>query len=55
MNCPYEVDVGGTGASPKTEEHRGLKRGAGNLMPGVWGCPPNSNLPQDWGIKGVEK
>jgi hypothetical protein len=22
--------------------------------PGVWGCPPNLKIPQDWGIKGVD-
>ena len=34
---------------------RELKRGAGFLLPGVWGCPPASHFPQDWGIKGVDK
>jgi len=26
------------------------KRGAGYLLPGVWGCPPDLEVPQDWGI-----
>jgi hypothetical protein len=32
---------------------RSLKRGAGYFLPGIWGCPPASKLPQDWGIKGL--
>jgi len=32
----------------------GVQRGFAPL-PGVWGCPPISKFPQDWGIKGVEK
>jgi hypothetical protein len=31
-----------------------LKSGAGIFLPGVWGCPPDSNFPQDWGIKGLD-
>jgi len=31
------------------------QRGAGDLPPGVWGCPPDSKAPQEWGIQGVEK
>jgi hypothetical protein len=32
----------------------GVQRGKAPLT-GVWGCPPILKLPQDWGIKGVEK
>jgi len=27
-----------------------LKKGAGYFLPGVWGCPPELTVPQDWGI-----
>jgi len=38
------------------------KRGSGNLLTGVWGCPPDIKVPQacpelaewDWGIQGVD-
>jgi hypothetical protein len=32
------------------------RRGAGHILPGVWGCPPTlSKSPQEWGIKGAER
>ena len=27
--------------------------GAGYFLPGVWGCPPDLKIPQEWGIKGL--
>jgi hypothetical protein len=27
-----------------------IKRGAGYILQGVWGCPPVFKVPQDWGI-----
>jgi len=33
---------------------RMLKKGAGNFLPRVWGCPPALQFPQDWGRQGVE-
>jgi hypothetical protein len=29
------------------------KRGAGYFLPGVRGCPPALEFPQDWGIRGL--
>jgi hypothetical protein len=33
------------------------QRGAGNLLPGVWGCPSDTllGIPQEWGIAGVDE
>jgi len=31
-----------------------VQRGEASLA-GVWGCPPASKVPQEWGIEGVEK
>ena len=29
------------------------KRGAGYFLPGDWGCLPDKEVPQDWGIRGL--
>lgn len=32
-----------------------MKRGAGDILPGVMGVSPSPKIPQDWGTQGVDK
>jgi hypothetical protein len=40
--------------SPKIGGHRGLKRSAGYLLLGVWGCPPVLTSPKIGGYRGLK-
>ncbi len=31
----------------------GENPGAGYFLSGVWGCPPATKVPQNWGIRGL--
>ena len=44
----------GLGVSPKTGGYRGLKRGAGFILPGDLGVSPKFNSPKIGGYKGVD-
>ena len=58
--CPFAGSPVADGGIPQLQKSakaggiKGVEKGAGFLLLGVWGCPPNPKFRQDWGIKGVD-